>query len=165
MQRRLLLIRHAQAANAPLDRDRPLTDDGAGRAEAIGAWLAESGLVPDRVLVSPALRARQTWERASVALDAGGEPDADQRIYDNTVDDLLAVISEVPDEVGTLAVVGHNPSIGALAAELADGAGAAAAQQQVDVGFRAGGVAVFDLPGPFSTIGPGQATLSDYRVP
>lgn len=165
MPRRLLLIRHARAANAPLDRDRPLTEDGARHAAAIGEWLAQSGLVPERVIVSPALRARETWERAAAALGTHGGPTVDDRIYENTADALLAVLQEVPDEVTTVAVVGHNPSIGALAAELDDGQGDAAARMQLDRGFYAGGVAVFALPAEFTTIGAGVATLTSFGVP
>src|SRR3712207_9368577 len=60
--RRLLLIRHARAAGGPIDRERPLTAEGVQQAAALGAWLERAGLVPDRVLVSPARRAVQTWE-------------------------------------------------------------------------------------------------------
>ena len=69
--RRLLLVRHAQAAAGPVDAERPLTKRGALHAAAIGSWLAQAGLVPDRVLVSPARRALQTWERANTSLVPG----------------------------------------------------------------------------------------------
>ena len=161
----LLLIRHAQAGNAPLDKDRPLTDRGARDAAAIGRWLTRAGLVPDRVAVSPARRAAQTWEQAAAGLVPGIEPVVEERIYDNTVDDLVAVIHETADDIGTLAVVGHNPSIGGLAHELDDGQGDPDARRTLDSGFRAGGVAVFDLTTPFAAIAPGTATLIDYTVP
>src|SRR3954453_9424386 len=62
--RRLVLVRHAQAAQGEVDADRTLTERGARQAAAIGAWLAQTGLIPDRVVVSPARRAQQTWELA-----------------------------------------------------------------------------------------------------
>ena len=163
--RRLLLIRHATAAEGPIDADRPLTGSGAEHAGAIGAWLERAELVPDRVLVSPARRAAQTWEHAGALLPAGPPPVMDPRIYDNTVEKVLATIREAPDDVGTLAVVGHNPSIGELAAALDDGGGSEEARRAVDRGFPAGGVAVFVLPGSFAVIAPGAATLSDFAVP
>src|SRR4051812_49694764 len=88
--RRLVLVRHAQAGGGPVDADRPLTEQGARHAAAIGTWLARTGPAPDRVLVSPARRARQTWEEAAAALDPGSEPFVDERIYDNTVEAVLA---------------------------------------------------------------------------
>jgi phosphohistidine phosphatase len=163
--RRLLLVRHAQAADGPVDQDRPLTEQGGRHAAAIGAWLEQAGPVPDRVLVSPARRAAQTWERASAVAVPGLRPIVDSRIYDNTVEALLAAIRETPDDVQTLALVGHNPSIGELASVLDAGEGDSAAQRDIGAGFRTGGVAVFALATPFACIEPGTATLTDFTVP
>jgi phosphohistidine phosphatase len=160
--RRLLLIRHAQAGNAPLDADRPLTEHGERQAATIGEWLADVGIVPDHVVVSPARRASQTWERAG---SPGPTPTTDPRIYDNTVDDLLAVIGETPDAVAALVVVGHNPSIGALAAELGDGEADLQLQDQIERGFPAAGVVVFEVPEPFGNVRAGTATLTAVRWP
>jgi phosphohistidine phosphatase len=162
---RLLLVRHAQAGDAPVDVERPLTARGALSAGAIGAWLAEAALVPDRVLISPARRARQTWEEAAAALVP--EPDlvVEPRIYDNTVDALLGAVHETGEDVRVLAVVGHNPSIGRLAQALDDGQGTAAARRDQEAGFPAGAVAVFSLAVPFAELAPGTATLDDLGVP
>jgi phosphohistidine phosphatase len=163
--RRLVLIRHAKAADGPVDADRPLTERGRRHAAAIGSWLAQAELVPDRVVVSPARRAAQTWKRAATGLVAGPQPVVDERIYDNTVEALLDVLRDTPEDVRTVAVVGHNPSIGELASVLDDGQGSPAARRDVDAGFPAGGVAAFLLPTSFAAIGPGSATLSDFRPP
>ena len=163
--RRLLLIRHASAAHGPVDAERPLTGSGAQHAGAIGSWLERAGLVPDRVLVSPAHRAAQTWEHAAAQLPTGPQPVTDPRIYDNTVEKVLATIREAPDDTRILAVVGHNPSIGELAAALDDGQGTPDARRAVDRGFPAGGVAVFELAVPFAAVAPGSATLSGFAVP
>ena len=165
MQRRLLLVRHAEAAAGPVDVDRPLTAQGARHAAAIGAWLAQAGLVPDRVVVSPAHRAGQTWEQAGAVLDPGVPPVVDARVHDNTVEALLAVIRETPEDVRTLVVVGHNPSVRELTAVLDDGRGSPAARRDVEAGFPAGAVAVFDLATPFAEVGPAAATLSEVRAP
>jgi phosphohistidine phosphatase len=163
--RRLLLVRHAKAADGPVDVDRPLSERGARHAAAIGTWLIQAGLVPDHVLVSPARRAVRTWEGAGAVLGTGLRPVVDARIYDNTVEALLAAIRDTPEEVGTLAVVGHNPSVGELAGVLDDGQGSPAARRDVEAGFRTGGVAVFLLGTPFAGIAPDAATLSDFTVP
>ena len=163
--RRLVLIRHAQAADAPVDAQRPLTDRGARQGAAIGAWLAGAGLVPDRVVVSPARRTRQTWDRAATALPRAPRPVLDERIHGNTLEGLLAAVGETPDDVPVLAVVGHNPSIGELAAALDDGRGDPAGRRHVDAGFPTGGVAVFTLAAPFSAVEPGTARLDGFTVP
>ncbi len=163
--RRLLLVRHAKAADGPVDADRPLTTRGERRAAAIGAWLEQAGSVPDLVFVSPARRAAQTWELASAPLTSGPPPVLDARIYHNTVESLLEVVRETPDDVRTVAVVGHNPSIGELAAVLGDEEGDPGLQRAVESGFPTGGVAVFVLAVPFAAVEPGAATLTDFVVP
>ena len=112
--RRLLLVRHAKADDGQVDAERPLTERGTRQATAVGAWLGQAGLVPDQVVVSPARRAAQTWELASAQLAPAPQPVVDARIYDNTVEALLAVVRATPEDVRTVAVVGHNPSMGEL---------------------------------------------------
>jgi phosphohistidine phosphatase len=162
---RLLLVRHAKAADGPIDLERPLAKRGARYAAAIGPWLERAGLVPDLVLVSPARRARQTWEQAASSLPPDLRTDVDRRIYENTVESLLAAIRETPEDVRTVAVVGHNPSIAELTVVLDDGDGSPEARSEVDAGFRTGGVAVFVLTTPFADVEPGTATLTDFAVP
>jgi phosphohistidine phosphatase len=164
--RRLLLVRHAKADDGRVDIERSLTAKGARRAAAIGTWLEDANLVPDRVVVSPARRAAETWElAASVLTSAPVPPIVDPRIYDNTVEALLAVIRETPEHVRTVAVVGHNPSIGELAIALDDGRGSASARQDLAAGFLTGGVAVFSLAMPFAALERGGAALSGFATP
>jgi phosphohistidine phosphatase len=162
---RLLLIRHAKAAEGAIDSERPLTERGARDAEAIGAWLARAGLLPDHVLVSTARRARQTWEHASAPLESTPEPTVEPRIYDNSPDALLAAIRDVPEDAETLALVGHNPSIAELADMLDDGDPDPEARRELDAEFKTGGVALFLVAAPFPSIAPGQARLSGFSVP
>jgi phosphohistidine phosphatase len=103
----LLLIRHAKTEQGSPDELRKLTDRGRRDAVAIGEWLQSAGVVPDAVVVSPATRARQTWELTG--LDASVT--VDDRIYDNRPEGLLAIAREADESVQTLAIVGHNPSI------------------------------------------------------
>jgi phosphohistidine phosphatase len=162
---RLLLIRHAKAADAAVDLDRPLAERGVRQAAAIGPWLARSELVPDAVLVSPARRARQTWEQAAATLGTAPAPTVDERIYDNTVEAVLEAVRETPGDVRVLAVVGHNPSVRELVDALDDGQGSPDVRRALDGGFPTGGVVVFDLPVPFADVAEGAATLSDVMLP
>ena len=88
--RELILLRHAHAEPAAAgqpDLDRPLSPDGLAEAAAAGRWLAEQGLVPDRVLCSPARRSRETLE---AVLEAIGYVDQrlEERIYEATAGTL-----------------------------------------------------------------------------
>ena len=65
---RLILLRHGKAeADAPTgqDFDRALTGRGRRDAALVARELAEAGSAPDLVLVSPAVRAKETWEEAA----------------------------------------------------------------------------------------------------
>ena len=69
--RRLMLLRHAKTeTDAPSgqDQDRRLDNRGRSDAAEIGGWIAAHPPVPDLVLVSPAVRAHQTWEFAWEAM-------------------------------------------------------------------------------------------------
>ncbi len=164
--RQLILIRHAKASDdAPTDIKRPLSGRGRRDAAAIGTTLADQGRVIDRAAVSPAVRARQTWDAARAALPGKVDTDVDDRVYDNSVDALLDVVHGMPDTVQTLAVVGHNPSLAELADLLDDGNGAAEARARLGDGLSTAAVAVFDLTCGWAEVRAGSGTLRSVTVP
>ena len=101
--RTLILVRHAKSSwDLDVDdHERPLSGRGRRDAEAIGRLLALQSLRPDLVLCSTATRTRETWDRAT----AGGAEAAEVRflepIYHAWVPELMRILREVPDEVGT----------------------------------------------------------------
>jgi phosphohistidine phosphatase len=163
-ERRLVLIRHAKAADGTVDAERPLTGRGRRDAAAIGAWLDKATVTPDRAVVSSARRAVETWKRAAEALATAAQV-VDERLYDNTVDALLAVIRDTPPDVQTLAVIGHNPSIERLANDLDDELGDSASRAELAGGYPTSGVAVFTLNTPFAELEPKSATLTHFATP
>jgi phosphohistidine phosphatase len=133
MPGRLVLVRHAKAVReGPSDAERPLTSRGRADAAAIGRWLTSQGIAPDRVVISPSLRTRETWELTGIAAPPA---ELDDRIYDNTVEDLLGLVRDTPPDVHSLVLVGHNPSMEALAASWAPELSE----------FRTSAVAIFEL--------------------
>jgi phosphohistidine phosphatase len=164
--RRLVLVRHAKAAShGGVDLERPLAHRGLTDATALGQWIAGQGIVADHVVVSPARRAAQTWALASAELPAAAPHVIDGRIYDNTLDDLLAVVRETPPGVGTLILVGHNPSMLGLALTLDDGAGDLAARRELSDGYPTSGVAVFTVVRDWSDVDAGTGTLAGFAAP
>jgi phosphohistidine phosphatase len=135
----LLLLRHAHAAAGRDDLARRLDARGREQAALVRRWLADQGLVPDRVLVSPSARTRETWELASVGSAA---PVVEERLYEASVEDLREVVAETAPSVATLVLVCHNPAVERLAWELDDSHEARALS---DRGMRPGGVAVLAL--------------------
>lgn len=110
----LYLMRHAQAeSHGPLgDRSRPLTPGGRADAEEVGRMLQERDV--QLALVSSAVRTRETFE--ALGLDCRAE--FQDVLYSAGTEELLQRIGEIEDEVVGLLVVGHSPTIPALAAEL-----------------------------------------------
>ena len=163
--RRLVIIRHAKAAQGgATDADRPLTDEGAQAAEAAGSWLAGHDLHPDLARASSARRAVETWE--AIARGAGEElePEVSRPLYSAEPESALDLVREVDPDVRTLAVVGHNPTVGSMAQLLDDGEGDAEAGTSLATsGFPAGALAVFELDGDWADLAWGSARLVAYR--
>ena len=117
----LYLLRHAKSSwdNAsPQDFDRPLTDRGRNACALIGEFIEEKGIDFDLVLVSTALRTRQTIELVKERAKLRGEVRYDERIYEATVSQLLEVIAQVDSDRESVLLVGHNPGIEELLALL-----------------------------------------------
>ena len=119
--RRLLLFRHAKAESSKPgeeDRARALIERGRKDAGRIGAYMASHGLKPDRVLVSPAKRAQETWKHVAAALKPAPAATMVEKLYDATPHAILAAIKEAPASAHTLMVIGHNPGLQELAVML-----------------------------------------------
>ena len=112
--RRLLLFRHAKAEGSEpgmQDRARVLTERGRKDAAKIGAYMAGHALNPDRVVVSPAARAQETWKIAAAAFRPAPAAMTVDQLYDATQHAIFAVIKDAPAAAHTLLVVGHNPGL------------------------------------------------------
>lgn len=128
--RHLWLLRHGKAASdAPWggsDRDRPLTGRGRRDATALGRRLAGGvpvpGLagvpLPQLVISSAAVRTRQTAGLVVEAMGGHVPLDSFDALYGADTAVVLRYVREVDEEVGSMMVVGHNPTISLLAWEL-----------------------------------------------
>lgn len=108
----LILWRHAEAEDGAVDMVRELTAKGRKQAVAVGGWL-DARLPGDaRVVVSPAKRAQQTAAGLGRKFEtvAAIAPGADPA-------ELLHAVGW-PETAGTVLVVGHQPTLGAVAALL-----------------------------------------------
>jgi phosphohistidine phosphatase len=149
--RRLMLLRHAKTENeAPSgrDRDRRLDDRGRNDAADIGRWMARHPPFPDSVLVSPAIRAHQTWEIAWTAMkDSVPPPEVEllPELYGADPPQLLQSIRAASaTDPQRLMVIGHNPGMHELALALA-GSGDAAGRKALADNLPTAGLAIFDF--------------------
>lgn len=118
----LLVLRHAKSSwDDPSldDHERPLNGRGRKDAPRIGAMLKTSGLTPDLVISSDAVRARATAQAAADAAGYTGEVVRDRRLYLASPRDILAVLRDVrADDADTVMIVGHNPGLEELVLHL-----------------------------------------------
>ena len=124
----------------PDDRLRPLTPDGSKKFKESVPGLAEMGVVVDFVLTSPLVRARETAMLLAAglkpkpavaeieALSPGGRPNA-----------IVEAIKTHSKSNRRLALVGHEPDLGELAARLLGARG--------NVEFKKGAVCLIEVDG------------------
>jgi len=118
MIRELLILRHAKSAwdtDAATDFERPLAKRGRKASPRVGRFLFQQGLVPDFVVASPAMRARQTVIAVCGQLDIS--PDQinwDDRIYGGWTASLVGVLTDCSNDAKRVLIAGHNPGLEAL---------------------------------------------------
>jgi phosphohistidine phosphatase len=146
----LILLRHGKSdwSTGDADRRRPLADRGRRQAAEAGRWLAGIEGI-DLAVVSTAERARSTWGLASAELATSPPVRFEERAYAASYGALLGLVRELPDDLGTVVLVGHNPGIEDLVSTLTG----------TVVPMPTSAVAVLTLPGPWSEAGPSSATL------
>jgi phosphohistidine phosphatase len=117
----LLVLRHAKSSwsdSALDDHERPLSKRGRRDGPRMGQLVRESGLIPDLVVSSDAVRARLTAEAVVEAARYAGELLLDQRLYMASAADILALLRKMPERAETVMIVGHNPGLEELVAQL-----------------------------------------------
>lgn len=112
----LLLWRHAEAEDGFPDASRALTKRGRKQAQHMAAWLAQHLPEDADILASPAVRAQQTAE-------ALGRPFQTSRQLDTGTDaaHVLAAAGWPDGNRRTVLIVGHQPTLGRVAALLLSG--------------------------------------------
>jgi phosphohistidine phosphatase len=145
---RLILLRHGDAerdSSSGEDIDRKLSKAGQAEAAAMGARLAELGLMPDHALVSGAVRTRQTWTALAVSFPKA-QAQFEGSLYLADAETLRESLREVSGSCDTAILIGHNPGLQELALSLLLSAHApASAISRMRTGFPTAAAAVFLL--------------------
>jgi phosphohistidine phosphatase len=166
--RRLLLLRHAEAERSlpgAADRDRALVERGCNDARLIGNYIVRHGLAPDRVLVSSAARARETWECAAKALARPVETEILDELYNAAPHDMLATIREIGPSSPAVLAVGHNPGLHEAALMLV-AAGDLEIRERLREGLPTCGLAVIDFAcDDWSRLHPHSGRLERFVTP
>jgi phosphohistidine phosphatase len=118
----LYLIRHGVAAERgdawPDDTKRPLTDDGMARLRKAARGLDRLGVSFDVVLASPLVRARQTAEILAAALEPRAHVVISEALAPGATFQALMADLEKHSRRTRIALTGHEPGMGELAARL-----------------------------------------------
>jgi phosphohistidine phosphatase len=166
----LILLRHAKAARETAglsDHDRPLTEDGKRAAAAIGQAMRKSGLSPDVVLVSSALRTQQTLAALESAAVWDERPNIDTLpgLYMATPNQIRDLLRDLPETVRSAMVIGHNPGLHELALSLAGPATTKPELARLASGYPTAGLSEFLVTTTWHKTGPGAAALQRFLQP
>jgi phosphohistidine phosphatase len=157
-------MRHAKSdyPNGVSDHERPLAPRGIREAGLAGEWLRDNLPPIEHVLCSSATRTRQTLDRTGVTAPVSYS----ERLYGATPGTMLDEINQINDDVSTLLVVGHEPTVSQVALGLAgpetsDHDAAA----QISMKFPTSGIAVLWVPVSWSALELSGAGLVSFHVP
>lgn len=160
MPKTVLLLRHGKSdwnADYGQDHDRPLSPRGRRASRAMGRWLAEMGPLPDLILCSTAVRARST---CIIACETGAwqsDVQYERGLYYAVPKDLIHYMQEVPDQIETVMLVGHQPTWSMTAALLSN---------QPVSSFPTASMARIDLPvEKWKRSAPGTGKLIWHQFP
>ena len=164
--RRIVLFRHAKADWPEVsDHERPLAERGRMDAAVAGRKLTDTGITFDLALCSTATRTRETWKLAVHELTHRPKTVYEERLYEASPGELIAVLNETPDDLRNVLVIGHNPAMEGLTEILAGSAEGDVRERMGRRGFPAAAFAVLSFTGSWKTLEPGVASLVDYWAP
>lgn len=155
----IYLLRHAKSDwNAPSggDHERPLNSRGRAAAARIGRFLAVSDELPQRVVSSSAVRARQTVEGAVQAGGWGSPVEINESLYLGSPGAVLEAIQRQPEDCSSVLLAGHEPGWSGSVARLTGGG---------DVRMVTAAIARLDTFGRWSEIRFGSCQLTWLVTP
>ena len=161
--RLLLLMRHgkAESVGGQMDQDGTLAPKGWAQARLVGDYLESQGVRPTRVLVSDALRTRETWQGVQEAMPGfDGKVTFHEEIYSGGTGDVVDLVRRVKGKHAVVMVVGHEPTTAQLTTLIADDDSDPGSVAQARIGMPTGGTAVLSGPlGEWAQLGEESLTL------
>jgi len=122
----IYLLRHGSAEDKKEvsdDKQRKLTKDGRSEIKYVSKIMEKSGLVPDIIISSPAVRA---FETAVIFAQKINYPEKKIELlpllYETTnPDDVIQYIQKIPDTFNSVCLAGHNPLLEKISESLIAG--------------------------------------------
>lgn len=112
----IFFIRHAEALAISMldvkeDISRPLSPRGRQQALNLAAFIKEFHFLPDKIVCSTALRARQTFAYLKPNFPPHAEVNFEPFLYENSLERLSQYLEDHPPTIKKICVIGHNSLI------------------------------------------------------
>jgi phosphohistidine phosphatase len=165
--KRLIVLRHAKSSwdDPGLDdHERPLAPRGRRALEVMSSHIKSAGIEPDLVLCSSSRRTRETL----AGLDVGGRHLIEPALYSAGCDEVMSRLRELPDDVSTAMLIGHNPAAQVLVLRLTNHDGTRfedPGRDAVKRKFPTGALATMSFQCAWNELAPGRARLEDFVTP
>ena len=162
----LHLLRHAKSSWKIPDLDdyeRPLAKRGRETARMIAAYLRRTHIVPDLIICSTAVRARQTLDPIAKAIKPP-KVILERGIYEVEQSGLWKYLWALPERAECVLLIGHNPGLHDLALKLSDGTSHKRLPPRGDK-FPTGAMATFCFDGEWNELRPAGAAVAAFVTP
>lgn len=166
--KRIYVLRHSKAGhtNKKLldDHERPLTEKGVEVCGVVTDFLRQQQPLPQRVLCSTAVRAKQTAQYVLEGLDQIVPIDYIPSLYLAEPSHIIQLIHGLDDKVESVMIVGHNPGLQQFSI-LLPGSGDKKKFRSMRSNFPPPSMAVFDVDQKsWQDVGEQSAELVDFLV-
>ncbi len=169
IKKTLYLARHAKSSwdsGVNNDYDRPLSKRGEKDAKRIGAELVTLNWVPEKIIASPAMRAKQTCKSVCDQLKISNDTiEWNEAIYAAYTVTLLHIITNQVESVSSVMLVGHNPSMEDLLLHFCGADQLRGSVQPNGKLFTTGNVAKITVDGSWKDLAMGDAKLEALLRP
>jgi phosphohistidine phosphatase len=164
----VLLLRHAKSSWGDLnlaDFERPLAKRGKKDAPRLGQVLATFELVPDLIVSSPAVRAKQTAELVAETSGYQGSIEWHHGFYGGGSADMISAMQRLPNKIGCVMLVGHNPTLEETVATLITGH-LTELHENYSIKIPTGGLVCLEIQiMDWTNLQPGDAVLQWFLIP
>lgn len=164
----LYLLRHAKSSwdDADIaDFDRPLNKRGRKSAKLMAQHFRNTGVAPSTILCSPAKRTRETLKYLLPVL-ADAPVNFDHRIYEASYQTLLLCLADLPADLPSVLLIGHNPGLERLALYLMNDSGHGPGAARLQDKYPTGSLASLSVPAEdWANLKVGSGRLDDFVRP
>ena len=120
VNKNLFLLRHAKSELNPDfdDKDRILSTKGVKDSELVGQYLTILDSQPEYIICSSAKRTLQTFQIISELLRKKTENYITDDLYNASLEEIIKIINDIPENFQNVMLIGHNPGIHNIATYL-----------------------------------------------